>query len=384
MDDTESLKSDRGLTSLNKKLIPRNVQSHLKPKEIISAKNEKSTAVENYTSQKENMSQQRQENAQLLEERIKVEERDILEILYANGDKVLHRIEEETGLFIAGRDAHLLLRGEEREILEGKKIIENIIFLFHEKNRIDHQDITYIINSVRKSIDFDIGEFRDKQLAIGASGKIISPKSIGQSRYFEAIKQNDLIFSIGPAGTGKTYLAMAFALQYLIAENISRIILTRPVVEAGESLGYLPGDLEHKINPYLRPLYDAIYDMIPYTVFQKYVEKGAIEVAPLAYMRGRTLHDSFIILDEAQNTSRGQMLMFLTRIGYNSKTIVTGDITQIDLPKKKDSGLIVASKVLNKVKGISFVYLGPEDVVRHPLVEKIIKAFEKQGSQDTK
>ena len=202
---------------------------------------------------------------------------------------------------------------------------------------------------------------------------------MGQARYFEAIKQNDLVFAIGPAGTGKTYLAMAFALHYLIAENISRIILTRPAVEAGESLGYLPGDLEQKVNPYLRPLYDAIYDMIPYTMFQKYVEKGAIEVAPLAYMRGRTLHDSFIILDEAQNTSRGQILMFLTRLGFNSKTIVTGYITQIDLPKTKKSGLIVASKTLERINGISFVYLGPEDVVRHPLVEEIIKAFESES-----
>jgi len=171
-------------------------------------------------------------------------------------------------------------------------------------------------------------------------------------------------------------LAMAFALNYLINENISRIILTRPVVEAGESLGYLPGDLEQKINPYLRPLYDAIYDMIPYDLFKKYAEKGAIEVAPLAYMRGRTLHDSFIILDEAQNTTRGQMLLFLTRIGFNSKTIVTGDITQVDLPSSKKSGMIVASKLLKNIEGISFIYLGPEDVVRHPLVAEIIKAFE--------
>lgn len=168
---------------------------------------------------------------------------------------------------------------------------------------------------------------------------------------------------------------MAFALHYLIAENISRIILTRPVVEAGESLGFLPGSLEEKVNPYLRPLYDAIYDMVPYTLFQRYAEKGAIEVAPLAYMRGRTLHDSFIILDEAQNTTKGQILMFLTRLGYRSKTIVTGDITQIDLPKPKESGLIVASKVLKGIDGISFIFLGPEDVVRHPLVEEIIKAF---------
>jgi len=175
---------------------------------------------------------------------------------------------------------------------------------------------------------------------------------------------------------------MAFALSYLISENISRIILTRPVVEAGESLGYLPGDLEQKVNPYLRPLYDAIYDMIPYSLFQRYVERGAIEVAPLAYMRGRTLHDSFIILDEAQNTTKGQILMFLTRIGYNSKTIITGDITQVDLPKAKDSGLIIASRVLDGIQGISFIYLGPEDVIRHPLVEEIVRAFERSNKEN--
>jgi phosphate starvation-inducible PhoH-like protein len=230
---------------------------------------------------------------------------------------------------------------------------------------------------VKKDVDFTIEEFQNKRITIGSNGKIISPKSSGQAEYFDAIKKNDLIFAIGPAGTGKTYLAMAFALNYLLSENISRIILTRPVVEAGENLGFLPGDLEQKVNPYLRPLYDAIYDMIPYALFQKYVERGAIEVVPLAYMRGRTLHDSFIILDEAQNTSRGQILMFLTRLGYNSKTIVTGDITQIDLPKTKGSGLIAASKILNGLEDISFVYLGPEDVVRHPLVERIIRAFEK-------
>ncbi len=314
-----------------------------------------------------------------LEERIELPEREIQELFYANSDNIIHNIEQKTGLYIAGRESYLTLRGNENNIQIGKRVIENIISLFHERRRISQKDVSFIINRVKNNIDFNIAELQNKQISIGSNGKVISPKSLGQARYFEAIKQNDLVFAIGPAGTGKTYLAMAFALHYLIAENISRIILTRPAVEAGESLGYLPGDLEQKVNPYLRPLYDAIYDMIPYTMFQKYVEKGAIEVAPLAYMRGRTLHDSFIILDEAQNTSRGQILMFLTRLGFNSKTIVTGDITQIDLPKTKKSGLIVASKTLERINGISFVYLGPEDVVRHPLVEEIIKAFESEG-----
>ena len=314
-----------------------------------------------------------------LEERIELPEREIQELFYANSDNIIHNIEQKTGLYIAGRESYLTLRGNENNIQIGKRVIENIISLFHERRRINQKDVSFIISRVKNNLDFNIAELQNKQISIGSNGKVISPKSLGQARYFEAIKQNDLVFAIGPAGTGKTYLAMAFALHYLIAENISRIILTRPAVEAGESLGYLPGDLEQKVNPYLRPLYDAIYDMIPYTMFQKYVEKGAIEVAPLAYMRGRTLHDSFIILDEAQNTSRGQILMFLTRLGFNSKTIVTGDITQIDLPKTKKSGLIVASKTLERINGISFVYLGPEDVVRHPLVEEIIKAFESEG-----
>lgn len=319
----------------------------------------------------------KEDGTQLAEERIELSERNVQELFYANSDKIIHEIEKEIGLYIAGREAQLILRGSFKRIQEGKKVIENIVSLFHNKKRIDRNDVSFIINRVKKDIGFSIIELQNKQISIGPNGKIITPKSSGQACYFEAIKENDLIFAIGPAGTGKTYLAMAFALNYLIAENISRIILTRPVVEAGESLGYLPGDLEQKVNPYWRPLYDAIYDMIPYTMFQKYVEKGAIEVAPLAYMRGRTLHDSFIILDEAQNTTRGQVLMFLTRIGYNSKTIVTGDITQIDLPKTKESGLIAASKILKNIDSISFIYFGPEDVVRHPLVEKIIKAFER-------
>jgi phosphate starvation-inducible PhoH-like protein len=314
-----------------------------------------------------------------IEEKIELPERDVQELFYANSDKILHKIEKNTGLYIAGRESHLTLRGNERNILEGKKVIENIISLFQDRKKIDYKDVSFIINKVKNNINFNIGKLNEKQISIGQNGKIITPKSMGQAKYFEAIKNSDLTFAIGPAGTGKTYLAMAFALHYLLDDNISRIILTRPVVEAGESLGYLPGDLEQKVNPYLRPLYDAIYDMIPYTMFQKFVEKGAIEVAPLAYMRGRTLHDSFIILDEAQNTTRGQILMFLTRIGFNSKTIVTGDITQIDLPKTTRSGLIIAQKVLERINGISFSYLGPEDVVRHPLVERIIKAFDKDG-----
>jgi phosphate starvation-inducible PhoH-like protein len=322
------------------------------------------------------------ESSKVSEQKFELPNRNFQEFLYANSDRIIQRIERETGIDISGRDAHLTLRGSPRRVEEGKRIIENLLSLYLDKNRLGERDLTHIINSVRKDLSFRVDELQKKQIHIGNDGKIISPKSAGQARYYDAIQENDLVFVIGPAGTGKTYLAMAFALSFLMSENISRIILTRPVVEAGESLGYLPGDLEQKVNPYLRPLYDAIYDMIPYIVFQKYVERGAIEVAPLAYMRGRTLHDSFIILDEAQNTTRGQMLMFLTRIGFNSKTVVTGDVTQSDLPKGKASGLNTALKVLGQVKGISFIHLGPEDVVRHPLVERIVKAFKEYEERE--
>jgi phosphate starvation-inducible PhoH-like protein len=307
---------------------------------------------------------------------VKLPDRSFQEVLYANSDRIIHHIERETGLEIGGRDSQLTLKGSPQEIEEGKSIISNLARMYGERKTIGENDVSLVINKVKNDVQYNVEDFKRKQISIGSNGKTISPKSAGQASYYDAIQRNDVVFAIGPAGTGKTYLAMAFALHYLMAENISRIILTRPVVEAGESLGFLPGDLEQKVNPYLRPLYDAIYDMIPYIVFQKYVEKGAIEVAPLAYMRGRTLHDSFIILDEAQNTTRAQMLMFLTRIGFNSKTIVTGDVTQSDLPRERESGLHSALKVLKHVRGISFIHLGPEDVVRHPLVERIIKAYE--------
>ncbi len=322
------------------------------------------------------------ESFQHSELKVKLPDRNFQELLYANSDRIIHHIEQETGLDISGRDSHLTLKGTPQRIEEGRKILDNLVALYGEKERIKEEDISLIISKVKTDPSYNVEDFKKKQIPIGTDGRIISPKSAGQAKYFNAIKESDVVFAIGPAGTGKTYLAMAFALNYLMAENISRIILTRPVVEAGESLGYLPGDLEQKVNPYLRPLYDAIYDMIPYIVFQKYVERGAIEVAPLAYMRGRTLHDSFIILDEAQNTTRGQMLMFLTRIGFNSKTIITGDVTQSDLPKGKQSGLHSAVRVLKHVRGISFIHLGPEDVVRHPLVERIVKAFEDHDKKE--
>lgn len=208
--------------------------------------------------------------------------------------------------------------------------------------------------------------------------KEIRPKTLGQKKFIDAVRKNEIVFVIGPAGTGKTYLAVAIALSALKSKSVNRIILVRPAVEAGESLGYLPGDLLEKIDPYFRPLYDAIYEMMPSEKFQKYMERGIIEIAPLAYMRGRTLNDSFIILDDAQNTTLGQMKMFLTRFGFGSKIIINGDITQIDLPRKDNSGLIKISKVLENIKGIEFIYLNDQDVVRHRLVQEIIRAYERE------
>ena len=208
--------------------------------------------------------------------------------------------------------------------------------------------------------------------------KEIRPKTLGQKKFIDAVRKNEIVFVIGPAGTGKTYLAVAIALSALKNKSVNRIILVRPAVEAGESLGYLPGDLLEKIDPYFRPLYDAIYEMMPSEKFQKYMERGIIEIAPLAYMRGRTLNDSFIILDDAQNTTLGQMKMFLTRFGFGSKIIINGDITQVDLPRKENSGLIKISKVLENIKGIEFIYLNDQDVVRHRLVQEIIRAYERE------
>ena len=223
-------------------------------------------------------------------------------------------------------------------------------------------------------------ELLNEVVCITASGKSIKPKTLGQKRYLDAIKKSDIVFGIGPAGTGKTYLAMAMAVQAFKNKQVNRIILTRPAVEAGESLGFLPGDLQEKVDPYLRPMYDALFDILGYENYLRYMEKGLIEVAPLAYMRGRTLDSSYVILDEAQNTTNEQMKMFLTRLGYGSKAIVTGDITQIDLPRGKESGLKTVAKILQDVEGIDIVYLSKYDIVRHPLVQRVIEAYERYES----
>ena len=241
----------------------------------------------------------------------------------------------------------------------------------------EKQDLRYAIRLIVEGKDDSIKELLNEVVCVTSTGKSIKPKTLGQKRYLDAIRRSDIVFGIGPAGTGKTYLAVAMAAQAFKNKEVNRIILTRPAVEAGESLGFLPGDLQEKIDPYLRPIYDALFDILGYENYIRYMEKGLIEVAPLAYMRGRTLDNAYVILDEAQNTTNEQMKMFLTRLGYGSKAIITGDVTQVDLPKGKESGLKTVLKILKDIEGIDLIYLSKFDIVRHPLVQRIIEAFEK-------
>ncbi len=291
-------------------------------------------------------------------------------------DKNIAAVEDFYNVDIIFRDNVLKIIGLEEN---AKKAEEGLINLFKaSKNReaIDNQTLNYVLNMTGKDIDSDYIE-NSNVICYTARGKAIKYKTVGQKKYVNTIRKNDITFAIGPAGTGKTYLAMAMAVDAFKKGDVARIVLTRPAVEAGESLGFLPGDLREKVDPYLRPLYDALYDIMGIDVYQKYMERGMIEVAPLAYMRGRTLDDSFIILDEAQNTTPEQMKMFLTRLGFGSKAVVTGDITQVDLPNDKTSGLIRVQHILNDIKGLEFVYLTQQDVVRHSLVQKIIDAYDR-------
>ena len=258
------------------------------------------------------------------------------------------------------------------------KIIEGLLSIIRKGHSLSMAQVKYHVEMSENNQPVDWKLLYKDVIYVFKKDKEIRPKTLGQQKYIDSVKKNDIVFAIGPAGTGKTYLAVAIALSALRNKEVNRIILVRPAVEAGESLGYLPGDLLEKIDPYFRPLYDAMYEMMPSEKFQKYMERGIIEIAPLAYMRGRTLNDSFIILDDAQNTTLGQMKMFLTRFGFGSKVIINGDITQVDLPRKEHSGLIRVAKILKKIKGIEFVYLNDRDVVRHRLVQEIIRAYERE------
>lgn len=307
-----------------------------------------------------------------------IENSEILMKLHGQFDENLKLIEEQFKVNLLSREGKLKIIGEKENTSKAERAIQKIIQIIKESGQIDTQKISYIIELVLKDNE-DSYDQLSGIICYTNRGKQVRCKTLGQKRYIKAIEKNEIVFGIGPAGTGKTYLAMAMAIKAFKKEEVSRIILTRPAVEAGEKLGFLPGDLQEKVDPYLRPLYDALYDLIGVEAYLRFREKGLIEVAPLAYMRGRTLDDSFIILDEAQNTTPEQMKMFLTRMGFGSKVIVTGDVTQIDLPSGKISGLSKAENILKDIKGIDFVYLTKEDVVRHKLVQRIIEAYEDYG-----
>lgn len=297
--------------------------------------------------------------------------------VFGSFDENIRRIEDALGVSIINRGTDLKLSGDEECVDKAARTLEGLLSLASKGEQIDEQRVRYLITLVREGNDAQVAQMAKDVVCITAKGKPIKAKTVGQQNYMKAIGKNTITIGVGPAGTGKTYLAVAAAVAAFRERSVNRIILTRPAVEAGERLGFLPGDLQNKVDPYLRPLYDALYDMLGGETFQKYQERGSIEVAPLAYMRGRTLDDSFIILDEAQNTTKEQMKMFLTRLGFGSKVVITGDETQIDLPGDKVSGLKDAIRVLDGVKDIAICRLTSADVVRHALVQEIINAYEK-------
>ncbi|MBY0092706.1 PhoH family protein [Priestia aryabhattai] len=302
--------------------------------------------------------------------------------LFGVQDANLKRIEEEMQVSIISRGETVVVSGSTENVQLVEEMLKKLLNIIRKNISISERDVVYAIQLARKnSLEF-FEDVYEEEIGKNVKGKTIRIKTLGQSQYISAIKKNDLVFGIGPAGTGKTYLAVVMAVNALKNGHVQRIILTRPAVEAGESLGFLPGDLKEKVDPYLRPLYDALHDVLGTEHTQRLIERGVIEIAPLAYMRGRTLDDAFVILDEAQNTTMAQMKMFLTRLGFGSKMVITGDISQIDLPKGAQSGLAAVSKILTNVKGISFVHLEQSDVVRHPLVGRIIQAYE-QADQKT-
>ena len=301
--------------------------------------------------------------------------------LFGAYDDNLRQLESLLNVRIRTQGHELLVEGDAASTAKVARLVEQLGGLIGEGHSISDRDVKTAAQLVAEDAAVDLRDHFLKDGQVRTAGKRrIAAKSANQRRYLEAIDQYDIVFGIGPAGTGKTYLAMAQGVSYLLAKKVSRIILVRPAVEAGEKLGFLPGDLQEKVNPYLRPLYDALYDMLDVEKAEKYLERGAIEVAPLAFMRGRTLNDAFVILDEAQNTTTEQMKMFLTRLGFGSKAVVTGDVTQIDLPGGRTSGLVQAMEVVGKIDGISFVYFDERDVVRHKLVQAIVKAYDAYGS----
>ena len=313
-----------------------------------------------------------------MKEIVKLEAYNIEQLVNLSGvkDENLEVLEDHFQVEISLRGDEMSIVGSQQQIEKTKKVIYSLLKLIVSVVSISRRDVIYAQKLVEKDKLDQLSELYHIKIARTYNGKLIYPKTLGQKSYYYALKNNDVVFGIGPAGTGKTYLAVVFAVAALKNNEVKKIILTRPAVEAGENLGFLPGDLKEKVDPYLRPLYDALYDMLGVEQTEKLMEKGVIEIAPLAYMRGRTLEDAYVILDEAQNTTDNQMKMFLTRLGFRSKMIVTGDISQIDLPRNTTSGLIRALDILEGVKGISFIHLSAMDVVRHPVVQRIIERYD--------
>jgi phosphate starvation-inducible PhoH-like protein len=289
----------------------------------------------------------------------------------------LQLLEKQIGVSVHGRGNSLLLEGRNWEVELAERVLNQLYDLLKANYPIYPNDVDYATRILSSNHSVDLKKIFKDEVYISSKKKVIAPRTINQKEYIDSIRKFDIVFGIGPAGTGKTYLAMAMAVSSLVKNQVNRVVLARPAVEAGEHLGFLPGDLYEKINPYLRPLYDALHDMMDFENVSRLLEQGIIEVAPLAFMRGRTLNDSFVILDEAQNATREQMKMFLTRLGFSSKAVITGDVTQTDLPDGKASGLIEAKEILKGIKGVQFVYFSREDVIRHPLVQEIIDAYEK-------
>ena len=301
------------------------------------------------------------------------------ESLFGPYDENLKHLEGLFNVRIRTNGQELIVEGEAPDVARAEKVLDQLSALMRGVYNLGKGDVKSASQLVSQDESVELSDYFLRGAARTSGKKQVMPKSVNQRRYLDAIDEHDIVFGIGPAGTGKTYLAMAQAVAYLLAKRITRIILARPAVEAGEKLGFLPGDLQEKVNPYLRPLYDALYDMMEIERADRMLERGTIEVAPIAFMRGRTLNDAFVILDEAQNTTSEQMKMFLTRLGYGSKAVITGDVTQIDLPTARQSGLVEAMKVVGNVEGISFIHFDEKDVVRHPLVQQIVKAYEAYG-----
>jgi phosphate starvation-inducible PhoH-like protein len=312
----------------------------------------------------------------MIEQTVNVERLEQVIALFGSFDQNIKLIEQHTGVNVINRDTELKIVGEAENVCRAVKVVEGMLSVLARGEMLNDQSIHYILGLVEDGTEEKLSQLGRDTVCVTAKGKPVKAKTFGQKKYLDFIANNTITIGVGPAGTGKTYLAVAKAVTAFRQKEVSRIILTRPAVEAGEKLGFLPGDLQHKVDPYLRPLYDALFDMLGADTYHKFVERGSIEVAPLAYMRGRTLDDSFIILDEAQNTTKEQMKMFLTRMGFSSKVVITGDITQVDLPRDKVCGLKEAMRVLRDVQDIGICELTSRDVVRHVLVQRIVKAYD--------